>query len=82
MLADDYFSSTEYTASTEIPGSLSHAWRFNFAIGDQNFNSKVTPDWAIAVRSGRAVVPEPSTAILFGFGLLVVGATFRKRAAA
>jgi hypothetical protein len=62
-----YWSGTEYSAESTF------AWLFNTKIGGQGYGSKGNNSYyAIAVRSGRAVVPEPMSAVLFGVGGVVM----------
>jgi hypothetical protein len=70
-----YWSGTEYAPNTN------NAWGFNTNNGRQRNTSKGPAEfYAWAVRSGDvAAVPEPSTLILFGFGLAGLGAVRRGR---
>jgi hypothetical protein len=75
LQSDYYWSGTEYAPGTD------NAWHFNTDDGGQyGDGSKGFEFYAWAVRSGDvAAVPEPSTLILFGFGLAGLGAVRRGR---
>jgi len=68
-----YWSGTEYAPNTKA------TWYFDTSNGGQNNATKSNVLFALAVRSGPVgAVPEPSTLLLFGVGLLGFMARRRK----
>ena len=66
LQADFYWSGTEYAPNT------SYAWYFYTNVGIQGYSNKDYINYAIAVRPGLAVAPEPASMILFGVGGVVL----------
>ena len=60
-----------YYSGTELAPNTNYAWYFGFYEGNQRISNKSNGRYAFAVRDGDiAAIPEPSTALLFGVGLL------------
>jgi hypothetical protein len=63
-----------YWSGTEFAPNTSNAWLFSFGSGSQGANGKSSSFFAWAVHSGDvsapAAVPEPSTMLLMGSGLI------------
>jgi hypothetical protein len=71
-VGDAYFSNTP----TPGPGGV---WGFNFIDGSMTgFSTGGNLIWALAVQDGD-VLPEPTTGLLMGLGLLGVARVGRKR---
>jgi len=71
-----------YWLGSEYAPDTSQAWRFDTNNGYQFVVSKGTVLTALAVRPGQvAAVPEPSTTLLFGVGLLAMIGVVRRRLA-
>ena len=68
-----YWSGTEYASTGNV-----NAWMFDTSIGQQWEGVKSLWEASLAVRPG-AVVPEPSTICLLGFGALSLLLIRRKR---
>lgn len=85
LVADWYWSGTEYAFNT------SGAWGFSMYIGLQNYGIKTGGGYGLAVRSGQVsvstapeepgTVPEPTTFLLFGLGILGITGVSRKKTA-
>lgn len=70
----DNVQASVYWSGTEVATSTDSAWFFDFSNGNQNANFKFNPLFGWAVRSGDVsappAVPEPSTMLLLGSGLV------------
>ena len=70
----------KYWSGTGYAGTSGNAWWFYFNTGYQGYGGKISNFDAIAVMSGRAIVPEPASMILFlSGGATLVGRYWRKR---
>lgn len=77
LIAFWYWSGTEYA---DNPG---YAWRFIMNNGCQNYDSKGSYGYGLAVRSGQVSaadpIPEPATMLLFSTGLAGLAALKRRK---
>jgi hypothetical protein len=68
LLPSIYWSGTEYSTDP------AEAWYFEYDVGNQNTLTKGATMYAMAVRDGLAVVPEPMSMVLFAAGGVVMAA--------
>ena len=63
-----------YWSGTDYATYIGNAWDFDFTYGGQSLSPKFNSNFALAVRPGDVTggsnIPEPSTLLLLGSGLI------------